>query len=133
MTDVLATADIQVNGDRPWDIQVKNRDLFDRASSSGSLGFGEAYMDGWWECESLDQFFFKLLHQGIDRKFRTNPPAIADQAFDTWSHAAVIPRVQGFPMILIPSRVQPEKKQSCQTGPKRAPFVTLNKVTAVSR
>ena len=61
MTDLLTTADIQVNGDRPWDIQVKNRDFFDRVSSSGSLGLGEAYMDGWWECESLDQFFFKLL------------------------------------------------------------------------
>ena len=36
-------------------------------------------------------------------------------------------------MILIPSRVQPEKKQSCQTGRKRTTFVTLNKATAVSR
>ncbi len=78
MTDLLATADIQVNGDRPWDIQVKNRDLFDRVSSSGSLGLGETYMDGWWECESLDQFFFNLLHHGIDRKFRTSPPVIAN-------------------------------------------------------
>lgn len=78
MTDLLATADIEVNGNRPWDIQVKNRELFSRVSLTGSLGLGEAYMDGWWECHALDQLFFKLLSHGIEQKFRTSPPVVTN-------------------------------------------------------
>jgi cyclopropane-fatty-acyl-phospholipid synthase len=26
----------------------------------GSLGLGESYMDGWWDCERLDIFFHKV-------------------------------------------------------------------------
>ena len=25
----------------------------------GALALGESYMDGWWDCEALDQFFYK--------------------------------------------------------------------------
>ncbi len=78
MTDLLATADIQVNGARPWDIHIKNSGLFDRVAASGSLGLGEAYMDGWWECEALDQFMFKLLQHDIDKKFRSCPPVVTN-------------------------------------------------------
>jgi cyclopropane-fatty-acyl-phospholipid synthase len=78
MTDLLATADIEINGNRPWDIQIKNKELFNRVSVTGSLGLGEAYMDGWWECQALDQLFFKLLSYGIERKFRTRPPVMTN-------------------------------------------------------
>ena len=75
MADLLVTADIKINGGRPWDILIKNNDLFDRISINGSLGLGEAYMDNWWECEALDQFFYKLLRHRLDRKFRANFPS----------------------------------------------------------
>jgi cyclopropane-fatty-acyl-phospholipid synthase len=78
MTDLLATTDIQVNGTRPWDIRIKNSELFERVSAAGSLGLGEAYMDGWWECESLDEFFFKLMLHGIEQKFRNSPPVVTN-------------------------------------------------------
>ncbi|MFN2355439.1 MAG: class I SAM-dependent methyltransferase [Desulfopila sp.] len=78
LTELLATADIQVNGQRPWDIHIKNSALFDRVAASGSLGLGEGYMDSWWECEALDQFIFKLLHHGIDKKFRSCFPVVAN-------------------------------------------------------
>lgn len=78
LTELLAEADIGTDGRRPWDIQVKNRALFDRVSKEGSLGLGEAYMDGWWDCRALDQFFFKLLHHKIDEKVRTSTIVIAN-------------------------------------------------------
>ncbi len=78
MTDLLATADIQVNGDRPWDMRIRNKDIFQRVTFAGSLGLGEAYMDGWWDCEALDQFFYKLLRHGVDQKFRTTFPVLAN-------------------------------------------------------
>lgn len=78
VTDLLARADIRVNGGRPWDLQVKNNGLFNRISSHGSIGLGESYMDGWWECEALDQFFFKLLHHRIDREVAPCFPVISN-------------------------------------------------------
>lgn len=65
---ILSTADIQVNGSRPWDIQVHNEQFYSRAIGEGSLGLGESYMDGWWDCESLDQFFFRIFRAGIDEQ-----------------------------------------------------------------
>ncbi len=76
--DLLADADVEVNGDRPWDIELKNDDLYERVYAEGSLGLGEAYMDGWWECEALDTFFFKILRGEIDKKVRTAPAVVAN-------------------------------------------------------
>ncbi|MBM9606483.1 cyclopropane fatty acyl phospholipid synthase [Desulfopila inferna] len=78
LSNLLAEADIRTDGSRPWDIQIKNRGFFDRISKEGSLGLGEAYMDGWWECRALDQFFFKLLYHKINEKVRTSPIVIAN-------------------------------------------------------
>jgi len=54
---LLAAADIKIDGTRPWDIQVKDDRLFDRVLRQGSLGLGEAYMEGWWDAPKLDIFF----------------------------------------------------------------------------
>jgi cyclopropane-fatty-acyl-phospholipid synthase len=57
---LLAQADVEVGGSRPWDIKVHNDQWYERVLSNGSLALGESYMDGWWEAEALDQFFFKV-------------------------------------------------------------------------
>nr|XP_018908514.1 PREDICTED: uncharacterized protein LOC109038047 [Bemisia tabaci] len=57
---MLSRAEIKINGPRPWDIRVKNTNLFHRVLNEGSLGLGESYMDGWWECEDLDEFFYRI-------------------------------------------------------------------------
>lgn len=61
-------AGITINSNAPWDIQVFDTQVYRRILTKGSLGFGEAYMDGLWECERLDQFFHRLLHVDIDEK-----------------------------------------------------------------
>ncbi len=80
---LLADADVEVNGGRPWDIEIKNEDLFERVFAEGSLGLGEAYMDGWWECEALDTFFYKILRHEIDKKIRTAPAVVANMVKST--------------------------------------------------
>ena len=40
---MLTRADIRFDGDRPWDVQVRNDSLFDRVLAYGNLGAGEAY------------------------------------------------------------------------------------------
>jgi cyclopropane-fatty-acyl-phospholipid synthase len=66
--NILSKADIQINGKRPWDIQVHNDKLYSRVLSGGSLALGESYMDGWWDCAALDEFFNRLLRARIDQK-----------------------------------------------------------------
>ena len=56
----LAVADVRIDGDRPWDIQVHNEALFPRVFAEGTMGFGESYMEGWWDCERLDECFFRM-------------------------------------------------------------------------
>src|SRR5690625_3113280 len=59
---LLEQADIRINGDRPWDIQVHNEAVFSRILSSGThLAFAESYMQNWWDTQSLDQLITRIL------------------------------------------------------------------------
>jgi cyclopropane-fatty-acyl-phospholipid synthase len=58
---ILDSADIKINGERSFDIKVLDDRLYDRVLRKGTLGLGEAYMDGWWECESLDEMIYRVL------------------------------------------------------------------------
>ena len=62
---LLDNVDVKVNGDRPWDIQVHDDRVFRRAVLGGSLGFGEAYMDGWFDAPEMDEMFMRLMGGGV--------------------------------------------------------------------
>lgn len=66
--ELLEKADIKIGGSRPWDIQLHGGGVFERAASRSNLGLGEAYMDGLWDAEALDQFFFHVLRARLDRE-----------------------------------------------------------------
>lgn len=64
-TSILKEAGIELGGSRPFDVTVHDDRLWARAISHGTLGFGEAYMDGWFDTDALDQFIYKLLEYDI--------------------------------------------------------------------
>lgn len=66
----LEEADIRIGGPRPWDIHLKSPDVLDRVLAKGSLGFGEAYMDGAWDADQLDEFFHRALRARLDKTVR---------------------------------------------------------------
>lgn len=68
--EILSLADIKINGDRPWDIQVRNDKFYQRVLTEGSLGLGESYVDGWWNCEKLDEFINRILGANLDKKVK---------------------------------------------------------------
>ncbi len=35
-------------------------------------------MDGWWECEALDTFFYTILRHEVDKKIGTAPAFVAN-------------------------------------------------------
>jgi len=68
LRDLAAEAGVRFNGDAPWDIRVCDPRLYQRILTQGSLGFGEAYMDGLWECECMDELFHRLLSINADER-----------------------------------------------------------------
>jgi cyclopropane-fatty-acyl-phospholipid synthase len=53
------TADIRIGGDRPWDLRVHDERMFQRVLAHGTLGLGDAYMDGWWDCDRIDELVYR--------------------------------------------------------------------------
>ncbi len=80
--ELLAHASITPNGDQPWDIQVHNPELFKRVIGQGSLGLGESYMEGWWDCEQLDQFFYRVL----SARLQSHVTTLRDKLFYVYAH-----------------------------------------------
>ena len=64
--------DVRLDGSRPCDIKLNDDRALSSTMSRGSLGLGEAYMDGWWDCEAPDQLFDRILSGRIHRKVRLN-------------------------------------------------------------
>lgn len=73
--EILAVADVRLNGDRPWDIQIHDERFYSRVLRSGSLGLGESYMDDWSDAQELDQFFFNILAAGLDKQAAEDHPS----------------------------------------------------------
>jgi cyclopropane-fatty-acyl-phospholipid synthase len=65
--EYLSKAGIQINGSHPWDIHVHNDQLYKRLASEGALGFGEAYMEGWWDCQQLDVLAFRACQLDVNQ------------------------------------------------------------------
>ncbi|MEJ8567347.1 cyclopropane fatty acyl phospholipid synthase [Elongatibacter sediminis] len=67
VTDVLSRAGISIDGPRPWDIRVNHPRFHGRVLTGGSLGFGEAYMDGDWDVGEIDALFRRLIRSDATR------------------------------------------------------------------
>ncbi len=58
---LLASSKIGFGNNNPWDIRVHDDRFYSQAIHHGLLGIGESYMDGWWDCEKLDELTFYFL------------------------------------------------------------------------
>ena len=70
IVDLLKHADVEVGGSRPWDLQVHDERLYERVISYGTLGFGEAYMDGWWDAGAIDEMIYRILKHDLRSQIR---------------------------------------------------------------
>lgn len=68
---LLANLAIEVNGDKPWDINVLDKTFYNQVMQQGSIGLGESYMANKWQCEQLDQFFYHILSAKLDNVVKT--------------------------------------------------------------
>lgn len=63
-------AGIEINGSKPWDIHVHDNRFYDAVLYKKSLGLGESYMAGWWDCLSLDESMARLIMANIESKVK---------------------------------------------------------------
>jgi cyclopropane-fatty-acyl-phospholipid synthase len=62
--DVLAQAGVEVGGPNPWDPKIRS-EAYDVIVAEGSIGLGETYMLGLWECDDLAGFFDRITSAAI--------------------------------------------------------------------
>lgn len=67
---LMESADVIINGERPWDIRVHDGRWYKRIWREKNLGLGESYMDGWWDCPSIDEMMHRVLKARLDQKVR---------------------------------------------------------------
>ncbi len=77
VTDLLNTAGVIVNGPNPWDIQIHNEQFYQRVLAHASLGLGESYMDGWWDCAAVDEFVARIVAANLESKLKKDFQLIA--------------------------------------------------------
>lgn len=70
--ELLRNAEIKINEDNSQDIIVHNKKFYDRVLLEGSLGLGESYMEGWWDCKSLDQLFDNITTYNLAEHAKEN-------------------------------------------------------------
>jgi cyclopropane-fatty-acyl-phospholipid synthase len=69
---LLAETDVKINGSDPWDIQVRDERFYARVLRNDSLGLGESYMEGWWDCARIDECICRLLKGNLEEKVKGN-------------------------------------------------------------
>src|SRR5271154_3362291 len=72
---LLTTADIRADGDRPWDIRINDARMYRRLAIGGLTGLGDAYVDQWWDCDAIDQFFDHALQARLGSRIPFDPRA----------------------------------------------------------
>ncbi len=63
--EILAEADVKINGAGAADIQVHNDRFYQAALSANTIALGESYMAGDWDCDRLDQLIAKLINASL--------------------------------------------------------------------
>ncbi|MAZ78221.1 MAG: cyclopropane-fatty-acyl-phospholipid synthase [Legionellaceae bacterium] len=67
-TELAELAGFEFNGPNPWDPQIHDPRFYSRILHQGTLGSGESYMDGWWDCEQLDEFCNRVIRANLPEK-----------------------------------------------------------------
>ena len=63
--ELFGLAGIEIGGTRPGDIRVHDPRFYERVLRDASIGFGESYMDGWWETDALDVTIDKIMRASL--------------------------------------------------------------------
>lgn len=60
LQNILKEIGVTVNGDGPCDVRIHDSRAYAKILTNQSIGAGESYMDGWWDCDHLDELFYRI-------------------------------------------------------------------------
>src|SRR5262245_49514656 len=66
--ELFGLAGIEIGGNAPSDIRVRDPRFYERVLRDASVGFGEAYMEEWWETDALDVTIDKIMRANLKQK-----------------------------------------------------------------
>jgi len=66
--ELFEGADIRFDGSRTGDMVIHDQRFYERLLRDQSIGFGESYMEGWWDTDALDVCVDKIMRYDIKRK-----------------------------------------------------------------
>ena len=72
LRDLFGLAGVGVEGQNPWDLKVHDVRFYAKVLQESSLGLGETYVDGWWDCEAIDQMIDRVLVARLDTMVKGN-------------------------------------------------------------
>lgn len=83
---ILAQAGVQLDGSAPCDVRVLDERFYSRLFFSPTLGAGESYVSGWWECDRVDELFYKIArhyqHQNVYPTFNLVASTLSNWLFN---------------------------------------------------
>jgi cyclopropane-fatty-acyl-phospholipid synthase len=71
LSRLAQSAGIEFDGSRPWDVRVNDERFYREVMLRGSLGLGESYVAGWWDCTALDEFFARVIRADLGARMKT--------------------------------------------------------------
>jgi cyclopropane-fatty-acyl-phospholipid synthase len=66
--ELFELAGVTIGGTEPGDIRVHDERFYERVLRDASVGFGETYMDEWWETDALDVTVEKIMRANLKQK-----------------------------------------------------------------
>lgn len=68
--ELFGLAGIEIGGTARGDIRVHDQRFYERVIRDASIGFGESYMDEWWETDALDVTIDKIMRANLKQKIQ---------------------------------------------------------------
>lgn len=65
LTHLLHKAGIEPNGESPWDPKIRDERFYRAVLLGGSVGLGDAYLNGWWDCDDIAGFILRIVKSGF--------------------------------------------------------------------
>jgi cyclopropane-fatty-acyl-phospholipid synthase len=76
LTKLLDHAGVPQDDSEPWGLQVHNDAVWNRVLNQHNLGLAESYMDGWWDCDAIDEMFTRVLTSDLEGQIRPSPQLV---------------------------------------------------------
>jgi len=140
--DLLGLCGVTINGPAASDIRVNDDRMYSRVLRDKNLGLGESYMDGWWDCQRVDEFIYRILSARLDEKvadsFKLLLPVVGALLFNRQSKIRsrdVAERHYDLGNDLFFSFLDPYNQYSCAyfNGTKSLDQAQLNKMDLICR